>query len=659
MQFMHLLQFSQHAIVLHKCILALAMENIKQKISEIFNVSLERQKLIFQGRMLLNNEKVANCRISHDSVLHLLVKPPENSTSSNHINQVSEVLSNNGSDQQQRTNIEDVVNSLIEIPILRSRRRRRRPSTTFDLSDSFESMHQNITTINNIISCRSKFNEVEIINTRTILPFEFNKVKYEVGQWLDAKDSIDQWLEAQVVHVRNNQVFIHYNGCGVRWDEWIDFSSQRLAPFKTYSINANPGGCYSSPYPSVIPDANIEPLQRNLETFYYVEKAYSYIGELQKTIEEMFKCRKRKTDNNSTVFIKFLEDKEKENKTILDKKQGGFNINNDIHIHKVESNHSNQNYRESSKAQQNFLNSNDLELLHLTAQLVPMMDRVGRYISDVSLHLSHLVTNPNLYPKLILGYNNTLDDSLSCTSGYSMYTNEGSLLGNIHNLDSHHLINNLQKVQNSNQVINDYPNNIRPVNQQSNNNANIQQILQEQYKNSLPKINLQFPAVQHANLTSNAYTDPNVDLYVHTLIAPRLITSTIQNNLIQNNSNIEIAEAQLSHPNENTEAEVSEVNTDEPQLNITSNTLLRDNIDNIDNLINLNNINTIANRYENDNENDVLTEKNNKSFSNNTEKPSSRFKTTNILSVNSDTGVNKINELHNQRKNRHSRKIDG
>jgi hypothetical protein len=54
----------------------------------------------------------------------------------------------------------------------------------------------------------------------------------EVGQWVDVKDTIDQWLEAQVIRVRGNQAYVHYNGWGTRWDEWIDFSSPRIAHFK-------------------------------------------------------------------------------------------------------------------------------------------------------------------------------------------------------------------------------------------------------------------------------------------------------------------------------------------------------------------------------------------------------------------------------------------
>lgn len=93
-------------------------------------------------------------------------------------------------------------------------------------------MHQNIISIQNLSSCRSKFDEQQIQQSKTIAGFDFSKSKLEVGQWIDVKDTIDQWLEAQVIRVRNNQAFVHYNGWGTRWDEWIDFSSPRISHFK-------------------------------------------------------------------------------------------------------------------------------------------------------------------------------------------------------------------------------------------------------------------------------------------------------------------------------------------------------------------------------------------------------------------------------------------
>ncbi len=73
------------------------------------------------------------------------------------------------------------------------------------------------------------------------------------GQWLDALDTVGQWLEAVVLRVSPDEgrVFIHYNGWTTRWDEWIDGSSPRLAPFRSHTVHTP--GRRLQPVPMVIP----------------------------------------------------------------------------------------------------------------------------------------------------------------------------------------------------------------------------------------------------------------------------------------------------------------------------------------------------------------------------------------------------------------------
>ena len=59
------------------------------------------------------------------------------------------------------------------------------------------------------------------------------------GQWVDVKDTVDQWLEAQIVAIQStptgNLLFIHYNGWPSRWDEWIEANSERIQPLRTHT----------------------------------------------------------------------------------------------------------------------------------------------------------------------------------------------------------------------------------------------------------------------------------------------------------------------------------------------------------------------------------------------------------------------------------------
>ena len=74
------------------------------------------------------------------------------------------------------------------------------------------------------------------------------------GQWVDVKDTIDQWLEAQIIKTSGSKAFIHYNGWGARWDEWIELPSARMKLFRSHTIQQT-SSSYTSPSPNVLPDA--------------------------------------------------------------------------------------------------------------------------------------------------------------------------------------------------------------------------------------------------------------------------------------------------------------------------------------------------------------------------------------------------------------------
>jgi hypothetical protein len=74
----------------------------------------------------------------------------------------------------------------------------------------------------------------------TTLSTSFRTRRYfAVGQWVDVLDTVEQWLEAQVVRVsRGEWLRVHYAGWPERWDEWLHASSPRIAPFRSRSQHA-------------------------------------------------------------------------------------------------------------------------------------------------------------------------------------------------------------------------------------------------------------------------------------------------------------------------------------------------------------------------------------------------------------------------------------
>lgn len=115
---------------------------------------------------------------------------------------------------------------------------------------------QNLETTEMLIRSRRNLEEVKKepeTEDNSIDCFDFRKRELKVGQWVDVKDTINQWLEAQVVEIRNNKAFIHYNGWGTRWDEWIEMNSPRIALFRTHTVQASASN-YLSPFPNSPPD---------------------------------------------------------------------------------------------------------------------------------------------------------------------------------------------------------------------------------------------------------------------------------------------------------------------------------------------------------------------------------------------------------------------
>ena len=99
--------------------------------------------------------------------------------------------------------------------------------------------------------------------------FDLDKRILSKGQWVDVKDTVEQWLDAQVIEVSddNKMVKIHYNHWSTRWDEWINTNSPRIMPFRYHTRQITLTN-YNSPFPNKKPDIGVtllsfENLNRN------------------------------------------------------------------------------------------------------------------------------------------------------------------------------------------------------------------------------------------------------------------------------------------------------------------------------------------------------------------------------------------------------------
>lgn len=65
-------------------------------------------------------------------------------------------------------------------------------------------------------------------------PNPFGNVK--PGLWVDAMDTINSWLTAQIEEVEDNTIKVHFDGWPHKWDEWMRITSYKVAPFRRHSV---------------------------------------------------------------------------------------------------------------------------------------------------------------------------------------------------------------------------------------------------------------------------------------------------------------------------------------------------------------------------------------------------------------------------------------
>lgn len=313
---------------------------LKEKISKKYNIPKDKQRLIFQGKFLKENETLSNYKITDGCVVQLIAKSLEENNNQNRPQP---------SGRQNNNERYNEVYPIIQIPFRTNRRRRRVVMPHFDISEYLEGFYQNIIALDNFNKCRKNFSYNNSISP--IEAFDFSKSTYEIGEWVDVKDTINQWLEAQIIKVQNNKAYVHYNGWGTRWDEWIDFSSPRIRNFKTYTLQS-PLAFGVSPYPAIPCDSNMEPQERPIDIFFYIEKTKNYLINVLEELNKLISLRKK----NAPIFV--------DNK---------FNIEN-------------------------------YEILFRATQMIPFLDRIGRMLSDISLLFSHFIVNPNYYSSFLFGY---------------------------------------------------------------------------------------------------------------------------------------------------------------------------------------------------------------------------------------------------------------
>ena len=236
---------------------------LKNKIFQKIRVSVINQRLIFQGKVLQNDKQISDYKIEESDVIHLVETdnrnyqpPPSSSSITNSDNTqtqtnpylaifnsifTSHPTSQNNTQNLSQNDTEGIYDSFKHILY---------PST-FNLQNTTELITQSINSIYNLIDTSNFLNFDNSARIKNLYQNNIGGLEFKVGQWIDIRDQNLQWIEGQIIEVKDKQVKVHYIGTSSRMNEWIGTNSDRLALFRTYTAQENKlNEKYSSAHPN-------------------------------------------------------------------------------------------------------------------------------------------------------------------------------------------------------------------------------------------------------------------------------------------------------------------------------------------------------------------------------------------------------------------------
>lgn len=227
---------------------------LKQSIREATSIREDRQRLIYRGKVLIDDSSVKDYNIESGHTIHMVARP-ENYEE---LQQAARSGSSGGSSEQpsataSRGSVASLLNSL---PLLERTESRHGTDSNSQNSPQFElsleHIRQNLLTLRTLVtlidqpSLRQRVDEesssmhakadadsdhnddggqqlldeiergrsTEGTTSGSTRRVRGRDVQFYVGQWVDVKDTVSQWLEATIldINVDEQKVFVHYNG---------------------------------------------------------------------------------------------------------------------------------------------------------------------------------------------------------------------------------------------------------------------------------------------------------------------------------------------------------------------------------------------------------------------------------------------------------------
>lgn len=385
--------------------------DLKNKIFEQMQIPLERQRLIYLGKQLKDNMSLFESKIKDDVCILLVANRVQNSSEPPRRQPESAENAGEGVDLSAF-----IFNALNETAQMRRNRRLlfQQNARSFlrnlrlNVTQSRETIVQNLISTELLLNSRKELEDVKTTDLgaeNSMDCFNFEKRELKIGQWVDVKDTINQWLEAQVVDISNGKVYVHYNGWGTRWDEWIEVNSPRIEIFRTHTIQAATS-TYLSPFPNSPPDS-AENVAISIPSSTSIENLDKLTELSSKTLIIMKKLKTMKTKHDKQLKIqREMIEEECKRKQLRKKYENKETFLEEDEEEKIQTINPREEKKEEVDADEEDFEKKDLkqminenaqlnqQIIMMSAQLAPIMDRVGRAFTDYS---PHLLNNVNLF----------------------------------------------------------------------------------------------------------------------------------------------------------------------------------------------------------------------------------------------------------------------
>jgi len=124
----------------------------------------------------------------------------------------------------------------------------------YNKQEHVELLKQNINNVRDMVKNTTFIKHEDGESIKNI--YNITNIRLKVGQWVDVQDLTQQWLEAQVLDLRNGRAYIQYFGFSTSWNEWINVDSPRIASFRTYTTQS-PYNKFYSPSPNNKPETDL------------------------------------------------------------------------------------------------------------------------------------------------------------------------------------------------------------------------------------------------------------------------------------------------------------------------------------------------------------------------------------------------------------------